>query len=351
MSESLENGKTKARKPYTITKTRERWSEEEHMRFVEALRLHGRAWRKIEEHIGTKTAVQIRSHAQKFFNKLEKKKEAGEAPEKEEDISIPPPRPKRKPAKLLFSRVLCNNEGGLDRTLLEATGTTDGTHVSANAQLRGSDGDRLHEGLGSSNGCDSAAAAAELAAAGAATSAAAMNQRYSGGNGAAAGGGGNATRTKSRRAAPSGNSGSSGPPVGSKRSAGEVAGSQPAKKPAREASGTNEEAERMEVVEALEAPPRSPSIQEKELKAASQPSQPSNTNGNTSGSNESNGGSNRRQGTAQAEGSHPAHYSSGNGYSVRDSNTGTNTNGHTNGNGHSSGEGLQADFFSNLSCV
>jgi hypothetical protein len=36
----------------------------------------------LAEHIGTKTAVQIRSHAQKFFNKLEKKKEAGEAPDK-----------------------------------------------------------------------------------------------------------------------------------------------------------------------------------------------------------------------------------------------------------------------------
>jgi hypothetical protein len=34
------------------------------------------------EHIGTKTAVQIRSHAQKFFNKLEKKKEAGQQPDK-----------------------------------------------------------------------------------------------------------------------------------------------------------------------------------------------------------------------------------------------------------------------------
>ncbi|XP_010940231.1 uncharacterized protein [Elaeis guineensis] len=81
----------KVRKPYTITKQRERWTEEEHEKFLEALKLHGRAWRRIEEHIGTKTAVQIRSHAQKFFSKVVREPGTAKA------IDIPPPRPKRKP--------------------------------------------------------------------------------------------------------------------------------------------------------------------------------------------------------------------------------------------------------------
>lgn len=90
---------TKVRKPYTITKQRERWTEEEHQKFLEALKLYGRAWRRIEEHIGTKTAVQIRSHAQKFFSKIERDvtQQGGAETGVAQVIDIPPPRPKRKP--------------------------------------------------------------------------------------------------------------------------------------------------------------------------------------------------------------------------------------------------------------
>ncbi|KAG4380676.1 hypothetical protein GLYMA_16G217700v4 [Glycine max] len=94
---SVGNNQTpKVRKPYTITKQREKWTEEEHQKFLEALKLYGRGWRQIEEHIGTKNAVQIRSHAQKFFSKVVRESE-GSAESSIQPINIPPPRPKRKP--------------------------------------------------------------------------------------------------------------------------------------------------------------------------------------------------------------------------------------------------------------
>ncbi|KAL6603418.1 hypothetical protein ACP70R_043779 [Stipagrostis hirtigluma subsp. patula] len=89
--EGMDGYPVKVRKPYTITKQREKWTEQEHEKFLEALKLYGRSWRQIQEHIGTKTAVQIRSHAQKFFSKVVREPGASNT------IEIPPPRPKRKP--------------------------------------------------------------------------------------------------------------------------------------------------------------------------------------------------------------------------------------------------------------
>ncbi|KAK4280601.1 hypothetical protein QN277_012207 [Acacia crassicarpa] len=91
-----DNFTPKARKPYTITKQREKWTEEEHLKFLEALKLYGRGWHQIEEHVGTKTAVQIRSHAQKFFSKVVRESE-GCTESSIKPTDIPPPRPKRKP--------------------------------------------------------------------------------------------------------------------------------------------------------------------------------------------------------------------------------------------------------------
>jgi len=47
-----------------------RWSEDEHQRFLEAHKLYRKDWKKIEKHIGTRSAAQARSHAQKYFRRL-----------------------------------------------------------------------------------------------------------------------------------------------------------------------------------------------------------------------------------------------------------------------------------------
>jgi SHAQKYF class myb-like DNA-binding protein len=63
-----------------------RWSKGEHQKFIKgkspilkcttfyriALSLFGRDWKKVEVYIGTRSGAQIRSHAQKFFTRIEK---------------------------------------------------------------------------------------------------------------------------------------------------------------------------------------------------------------------------------------------------------------------------------------
>ncbi|KAK4268829.1 hypothetical protein QN277_022063 [Acacia crassicarpa] len=84
-----EDPSKKIRKPYTITKSRESWTEQEHDKFLEALQLFDRDWKKIEAFVGSKTVIQIRSHAQKYFLKVQKNGTSEH---------VPPPRPKRKAA-------------------------------------------------------------------------------------------------------------------------------------------------------------------------------------------------------------------------------------------------------------
>jgi len=50
---------------------------EEHDLFLEALRINGKDWNKMEEHIQTRDAAHCRSHAQKFFTKLIKFLDSG----------------------------------------------------------------------------------------------------------------------------------------------------------------------------------------------------------------------------------------------------------------------------------
>jgi SHAQKYF class myb-like DNA-binding protein len=53
-------------------RTSGRWTSEEHKKFVEALKKFGKHWKKVEEYIQTRSGAQIRSHAQKYFLKIQK---------------------------------------------------------------------------------------------------------------------------------------------------------------------------------------------------------------------------------------------------------------------------------------
>jgi len=47
-----------------------RWSLEEHALFIKGVSIHGRSWSKVAQVVGTRTTVQVRSHAQKYELKM-----------------------------------------------------------------------------------------------------------------------------------------------------------------------------------------------------------------------------------------------------------------------------------------
>ncbi|POM83813.1 Myb-like DNA-binding domain protein [Cryptosporidium meleagridis] len=65
--EGFEKGNRKKR--YILGQNVGKWTDEEHNRFVSALKKFGRNWTLVQQEVKTRTLVQIRSHAQKYFLK------------------------------------------------------------------------------------------------------------------------------------------------------------------------------------------------------------------------------------------------------------------------------------------
>jgi SHAQKYF class myb-like DNA-binding protein len=64
--------------PSKMAENTGRWTAEEHRLFLAGLDIHGKGWKKIAMLIQTRTVVQIRTHAQKYFQKLQKARQNGD---------------------------------------------------------------------------------------------------------------------------------------------------------------------------------------------------------------------------------------------------------------------------------
>ena len=99
-------------------KQRKRWSDDEHRKLLEGLRLYGRDWRRIQSHVGTRNAAQLRSHAQKYFVKVQREGT---------DEYIPPPQSRRTAISLSLTFPLTRGPapaGGGVSACLTAAGLT-----------------------------------------------------------------------------------------------------------------------------------------------------------------------------------------------------------------------------------
>ena len=62
VSKGLIRGDAASEKANTAKRTG-RWTREEHFRFLEALKLFGKEWKRVQMHVGTRSSTQARSHA------------------------------------------------------------------------------------------------------------------------------------------------------------------------------------------------------------------------------------------------------------------------------------------------
>lgn len=49
-----------------------RWTKDEHARFLKGIDTHGKEWKKVAMVVKTRTVMQTRTHAQKYFEKVDK---------------------------------------------------------------------------------------------------------------------------------------------------------------------------------------------------------------------------------------------------------------------------------------
>lgn len=100
-----------------------RWTAEEHRLFLQGLEEHGKGWKKIASLIQTRTVVQIRTHAQKYFQKLAKARANGDADLDAVDKVVPPP----SASSGVLMRTLPNMSLGTDSVSMAAAAGQIGT--------------------------------------------------------------------------------------------------------------------------------------------------------------------------------------------------------------------------------
>lgn len=82
-------GRAAASKSRKSTVNNGRWTPAEHEAFLQGLKVYGREWKKVATCIPTRTSAQIRSHAQKYFAKVNKEQQQLHALTLKQQLSFP----------------------------------------------------------------------------------------------------------------------------------------------------------------------------------------------------------------------------------------------------------------------